>query len=128
MAHDGGNSGAYRRFSGGGPGAANNYKSWKKWAAAKTLVDVSKGTKPEAIGPLLFTLLEGQAADAVEHIPLDELNVEDGEKVLMKALDERYPEKEAADKIGEVLQGIFGLGIDKTETTTQYTGRAKQPS
>lgn len=98
---------------------------WRRWSEAKLLVEKAKGAKEEAVGPLLLTLLDGDAAEAVEHITLTQLSLPGGETLLLNTLSERYPEKENADKIGEALQGVFGMAIDRTESTTAYTGRAR---
>ena len=55
----------------------------------------------------------------------NQLGKNGGATILLEALAERYPEKENADKIGEALQGVFGLSIDKNENTVAYTGRAR---
>ena len=69
-------SGANRRFSGSGTDPATEFRTWKRWAKAKVRAEVSKGTPREAMGPMLFTLLEGNAADALDHIDIDDLAVE----------------------------------------------------
>ena len=121
-----GGGGAYRRFGGTGHNAAADFRSWRRWAEAKTIVEKAKGTPAEAIGPLLLTLLDGDAAEAVEHLSLpNQLGKDGGDTILLDALAERYSEKENTDKVGEALQGVFGLSIDKNENTVAYTGRAR---
>ena len=120
-----GGGGAYKRFTGQGNSAAVDYKSWRRWAEAKLIVEKSKGTAEEALGPLLLTLLDGEAAEAVEHLTLKALSSSGGEQLLLTTLAERFPERENADRVGDALQGIFSLSAERTETTTAYTGRAR---
>ncbi|CAK0790522.1 unnamed protein product [Prorocentrum cordatum] len=126
---DGGSSGGSsirdRRFSGEGAAAVQDYKAWKKWARARLLVEKGRGGKSETFGPMLYTLLEGTAVDALEHVELDELAVDGGEEALFAVLDARYPEREAADRVGDALESVFGLKIEKAELTSAYVGRAQ---
>ena len=118
-------SSASRRFSGLELNPTAAFRSWRKWASAKVVVEKARGTDSKAIGPLLFTYLEGDAAECLEHIEMDQLNIDGGENVLMYQLASRYPEKEEADRIGESLEAAFGLRIEKMEATVAFTGRAK---
>eukprot|EP00959_Pyramimonas_sp_CCMP1952_P310715 6502442-Pyramimonas_sp.AAC.1 len=108
---DGGSSGGSsirdRRFSGEGAAAVQDYKAWKKWARARLLVEKGRGGKSETFGPMLYTLLEGTAVDALEHVELDELAVDGGEEKLFAVLDARCPEREAADRVGDALESVF---------------------
>ena len=45
--------------------------------------------------------------------------------MLFEELEARYPEKEAADPIGEALDAAFGLRIEKGEASSRFVGRAK---
>ncbi|CAK0882257.1 unnamed protein product [Prorocentrum cordatum] len=63
---------------------------------------------------MLYTLLEGTAVDALEHVELDELAVDGGEEKLF-----------AADRVGDALGSVFGLKIEKAELTSAYVGRAQ---
>ena len=42
---------------------------------------------------------------------------------LFSCLDERFPDLETHDKIGESLDDVFRLKVDKGERTAAYTGR-----
>ena len=53
-----GGGGAYKHFGGTGQNAASDFRSWRRWAEAKTIVEKAKGTPAEAIGPLLLTRLD----------------------------------------------------------------------
>ena len=41
-----------------------------------------------------------------EHVELDELTVEGGEEKLFAVLDARYPEREAADRVGDAARRV----------------------
>ena len=87
--------------------AVADYKSWKKWAKARLIVERGRNQKEETYGPLLYTLSDGVAADALEHVELDELAVAGGEEKLFEVLDERFPEREAADRVGDGLESVL---------------------
>ena len=97
-------------FSGEGANPAYDYKVWKKWAEAKLIVD----TRPrEKLGPLLFTLLIGVAAKALEQVTLKELGVDGGENKLFAVLDAMYLERDggavdASPAHGSVAHGSSG--------------------
>ncbi|CAK0911130.1 unnamed protein product, partial [Prorocentrum cordatum] len=114
-----------KRFSGDGNDGAAAYKVWKRWAKAAVVVQTARNTPAEALGPWLYTLLDGQAALAVENVDLSEINVESGEEVVFARLDERFPDKVAADRLGEAMEDGFSLRIQKQETTEAYTWRAQ---
>jgi hypothetical protein len=116
---------AWKRFSGHGNTAASDYKVWKRWMKAKIAVETRRGLPREAVGPMVFTLLDGEAEKAVEHLEVNDLEREDGEESIFVALDERFPDREASDRIGDSLESVFGLVIEKGETTQAYTGRAR---
>ena len=59
-------------FTGEGEKADEDYWKWKRWMRAYLAKERLKGTPEETIGDIVFTLLEGKAADAV-----DRLDVED---------------------------------------------------
>ena len=73
----------------------------------------AKGTPAEAFGSVLCTLLELRAW----------LEEHGGEEVIYEVLDQRYPEEEAHDRIGEVMDTIFDLKVDRGETTGNFTGK-----
>ena len=123
MENNGQNS-AVRRFSGNGGSASQEYKVWKKWARAWMVGQTARGVPQEALGPLLFTLLDGVAVTALEDIDVEELNQVGGDTVILSRLDERFPEPDMQDKLGEVMKEVFSLKIRRGERTAEYTGRA----
>ncbi|CAK0886707.1 unnamed protein product [Prorocentrum cordatum] len=64
---------------------------------------------------MLYALLDGAAVGALEHVELDELAV----------LGARYPERGAAGRVGDALESVFGLKIEKAELTSACAGRAQ---
>ena len=89
-----------KRFSDGSAA----YKVWKRWAKAAIVVQKAKNTPAEAAGPWLYTLLDGQAALAVENADISEINVESGEEVVFAKLDKCFPDLVAADRLGEAMK------------------------
>ena len=80
---------------------------------------------PEALGPWVHTLLDGQAALALEATELNNLRTDGGEELVFRELDKRFPDKVAADRMGEAMEEAFGLKIMKNETTEAVTGRSR---
>ena len=64
--------------------------------------------------------------EAVEHLSHEEYYKKDGETVLFELLDARFPQKETADEMAEVLGGVFALKINEGENMKQWTARATE--
>ena len=47
------------------------------------------------------------------------------EEVIYEVLDQRYLEEEAYDRIGEVMDTVFGLKVDRGEMTANFTGKVR---
>lgn len=120
---DGGQS--QRRFSGDGENPTKEWKRWKRWSKAFLAVQKAKGMPAEAFGPLLFTLLDGTAVRSFDQVGLEKLETAGGQDIIYEVLDNRFPEEEAHDRIGEVLDCIFGLEVKKQESTSVFTGRVR---
>ena len=86
----------------------------------------AKGTPKEAHGSALFCLQDGPAELALEGFNIEELCVVNGADRLFSCLDERFPDLETHDKIGESLDDVFRLKVDKGERTAAYTGRCRE--
>ena len=118
-------TGAIKRFNGEDEDPGKQLRKWQTWARAKmmTIKDLAKSQR----APWLLTLLDGKAWDACEHLTLEQLAVEEeGEKLLWKTLQERFPEKEQHDMMGEILGEVFALAAADQETTKQWTARVKE--
>ena len=87
-----------------------------------TMKDLAK--KQE--GPFLYTLLDGKALEAVEHLTLEELMREDGAQIVWKLLQTRFPEKESEDQMGEALGEVFGLCARDQESMQQWSARVQE--
>ena len=53
-----------------------------------------KDLSSKQAGPWLFTLLDGKALDAVEHLTLEDMSREGGAQQIFDLLSARFPEKE----------------------------------
>ena len=51
---------------------------------------------------------------------------EGGDEVIFQLLDERWPQKERSDEMGEHISEIFGLKAKDGETVRQRRGRARE--
>ena len=98
------------------------YRRWKLWLVNKfqTLDKLPK----EARGSYLFTCLTGKALETVEHVDPSEYQKEGGEKVLLKLLDARFPERDQTDELGEVLNEVFTLRAREGESLRSWVSRA----
>ena len=97
----------------GNSGAAE-YKVWKRWARAGLAFRKAGGMPTEALGPWMYTLLDGQAALALESIDIKDMCTKGGEELVFRELDQRFPDKVAADRTGEPMEEAFGLKVMKT--------------
>ena len=113
-----------KRFSGDGDDPGKDLKKWKQWATAKILT--LKDCKEAQQGPWLFTLLDGSAWDAVEHLDIDELAKAGGAQRIWSVLQARFPEKEPYDQMGEALGEVFSLSANDGETGKQWASRVKE--
>ena len=106
-------TGATKRFDGAGEDASRRYWKWRKWAKAYLTLLEAKGTPKEAHGSALFCLLDGPAELALQGLNIEDLCVVNGADRLFSCLDERFPDLETHDKIGESLDDVFRLKVDK---------------
>ena len=116
---------AIKRFSGDVDDPHKEWRRWKRWARAHLVVQRARGVPEEALGSLLFTLLDGSALRAFDSTNMDLLEQAGGQDIIFDVLDDRYPEEAAHDRLGEVLDTIFNLKVDKAESTATYTGKVR---
>ena len=102
-------TGATKRFDGAGEDAARRYWKWRTWAKAYLTLLEAKGTPKKALVSALFFLLDGPAELALEDLNIEELCVVNGADRLFSCLDERFPDFETHDKIGDSLDNVFRL-------------------
>eukprot|EP00435_Cladocopium_sp_Y103_P015753 s1700_g3.t2 len=117
--------GYVRRFSGESQDAQKEYRRWKRRSRAYLTVQRSKGVPDEALGSLLFTLLDGAALRAFDAVSMDQIEAAGGQQIVYEVLDDRFPEEASHDRIGEVLDNIFDLKVERGETTAVFTGKVK---
>ena len=125
MAEQAKHESAIRRFSGDGSEPQKDYKLWKRWSRAFLAVQRAKGTDDSVFGAMLFTMLDGTALRAFDAINMDELEQTGGQDLIYQVLDDRFPEEATHDRLGEVLDRVFDLKVDKGESTSGYTGKAR---
>ena len=70
--------------------------------------------------------MDGPAELALEGLNIEELCVVNGADRLFSCLDEGFPDLETHDKIGESLDDVVSLKVDKVERTVAYTGRCRE--
>lgn len=119
------NKGAIRRFS--GADNAEYRKSWRKWALAR-LFGLPTNVDRSAWGPKIYSLLDGDAMEACEGLEIasgddSDIAVEDGWRKVFAKLDERWPEREDDDKLGDALDEFYEFRTLKNETGEAYCGR-----
>ena len=116
-------TGAVRLFSGESEDY-KEYKRWKLWLLNKfqTLDKLPK----EARGSYLFTCLTGKALETVEHVDPAEYQKMDGESVLLRLLDARFPQRDETDELAEVLNEVFTLRAKEGESLRSWISRATE--
>eukprot|EP00435_Cladocopium_sp_Y103_P067521 s299_g30.t1 len=123
MATAGESSGPVRYFSGESEDP-QEYQRWKIWCQNK-LLTLDKLPK-NAAGAFVYTLLTGKALECVEHLDASSYQVEGGEKQLFTLLDQRFPDKDKTDELGELLTEVFALKVQSNETVKGWIGRASE--
>ena len=102
MANEGAQFGNTRRFSGESLDP-KEYRRWKLWAEAKmaSTKDMTAGQR----GPFVLCLLDGVAFETCEHLSLDKLKEENGDKYVWAALDETVSGQAQARLACRVFEG-----------------------
>ena len=79
-----------------------------------------------ARGSFVWTLLQGRALEIVEHLKEEEYQKEGGDAVIFGLLDQRWPQKDRSDEMGEHISEIFSLKARDGESVRQWCGRARE--
>ena len=116
-----GQGGPMRTFSGENEDA-QEYKRWKVWVQNK-LLTLDK-LPAAAKGAYIYTLLQGKALECIEHLEATDYQKEDGDKVIWTLLDQRFPQKDKTDEMGESLGKIFTLKAQEGESLKTWIARA----
>ena len=118
-----GDFGAVRVFSGEAEDS-REYKRWKTWCMNKMLTMEKLGET--ARGAFIMTLLTGKAYETIEHLEPSEYQKKDGDQVIWKLLDARFPKQDTVDELNETLTDVFGLRAREGETMKQWAARATE--
>ena len=113
-----------RHFAGGDEVDFREYRRWRQWAINK--MNVMDKLPSKARGSFVWTLLQGKALEIVEHLKEEEYQCERGDEVIFKLLDQRWPQKDRSDEMGEHISEIFGLKAKEGESVRQWCGRARE--
>ncbi|CAK9001698.1 H3 lysine-79 specific) [Durusdinium trenchii] len=121
MAQDGSGGASTRleRFDGSDPSL---YKRWRR-RAALMIISLPNTYPAEKYGPKLVEFLSGEAELAVEHIPIEDLAKSGGERLVFKALDERYKPLEKDDMNEALKEFFFETAIRSGETMKAFITR-----
>ena len=113
--------GGYKRFSPEANG--RDLKRWKTWCLSK-MVTMTKLSK-EARGPFVYSMWDGDALTAVEHLDFAEFAIYGGENLIFKMLEARYPDKDPIDRAGKALFDVFEVSVREGERLSEWSDRAE---
>ena len=117
-------SGTSLKYFSGDDADYKEYRRWKTWVQNKMMV-MDKLSK-SARGAFVWTLLQGRALETVEHLKPDEYQVEGGDTVIFTLLDQRWPEKDRNDEMGEIIAEVFSLKGKDGESLRQWAARSRE--
>ena len=112
-------------FSGECDGGAAAYKVSKRRSQVAFVTKEWRGMSLHTLGPWLTHDAGRQAALALEALDIKDLTVDGGDGVDFRKLDEKFPDKLAADRMGEAMEEAFGLKFVQAETTEAFKRRAR---
>lgn len=121
---DSGGSAGLRYFTGGDDVDHREYQRWKSWALNKMRV-MDKLPK-NARGSFVWTLLQGRALEIVEHLKPSDYQCDGGDDAIFELLDQRWPQRERSDEMGEHIAAVFGMKARDGESVRQWCGRARE--
>ena len=100
------------------------YRRWRLWVEAKlaSMKDMAATQR----GPYVFCLLDGLAMESVEHLSLENLKQENGDKHIWAVLDARFPDRQKHDWMAECLREIFSLSAAEGESMVTWTARVQE--
>eukprot|EP00435_Cladocopium_sp_Y103_P025542 s52_g6.t1 len=112
------------RFFSGESEDTKEYRRWKVWVQNK-LLTLDK-LPSSAKGAYIYTLLSGKALECVEHLDPKDYQIEKGEDVLWSLLDQRFPQKDKTDELGDALGKVFQLRSNDGESLKSWIARATE--
>ena len=107
------------RFDGSDPSL---YKRWRR-RAALSLISLPSTYGATKLGPKLMEYLGGEAELAVEHLKIEDLAREGGEKRIFEVLDERYKPLEKDDMSEALKEFFFDVQIKQGEAMKSFITR-----
>ena len=72
----------------------------------------------------MYSMLDGDALTAVEHLEFPEIAIEGGENVIFTILEARYPDKDPIDRAGKVLFDVSEVSAREGERLGEWSARA----
>ena len=111
--------GGYKRFSGAG-GNGRDLNRWKTWCLSK-MITMTTLTK-EARGPFVYSMLNGDALTAVDHLEFAEFVIDGVENQIFNILEARYPDKDPIDRAGKALFDEFEVSAREGERLSEWSG------
>ena len=79
----------------------------------------------EARGPFVYSMLDGDALTAVEHLEFAEFAIDGGEILIFNMLEARYPDKDPIDRAGKALFDVFEVSAREGERLSEWSARAE---
>ena len=107
------------KYDGSDPSA---YKRWRRRAAIM-LMSLPTTYPAEKHGAKLMEYLTGDAEQACEYIDLEDLGKEGGEKLVLKALDERYKPLEKDDLAEALWEYFYEVSVKNGEQLKNFVTR-----
>lgn len=125
MASDSRDSGSAqrKRFSGESLDG-KEFRKRRLWAEAK--MAASRDINAKQRGPFVYTLLDGLALEAVEHLSLEDLSKENGDSMIWSVLERRFPDKQKHDWMAECLREVFQMAVKDGESMVSWTARVQE--
>ena len=72
----------------------------------------------------MYSMLDGDALTAVEHLEFPEIAIEGGETVIFTILEARYLDKDPIDRAGKALFDVFEVSAREGERLGEWSARA----
>ena len=103
---------------------SEEYRRFKVWCTNKMITMEKLPAK--ARGAYVYTLLGGKALECIEHLSMEDYHIEQGDEVIWKLLDQRFPVKGKTDELGELLTEVFQLRFKENESLKAWVARASE--
>ena len=73
----------------------------------------------------MYSMLDGDALTAVEHLEFAEFAVDGGENMMFNILEARYLDKDSIDRAGKALFDVFEVLAREGERLSEWSARAE---